>query len=274
MTACVPRLFRTKFRSMKIAVWVVAAMTLCACGRHGSQDAGAVDSGVRDDAGTSDGGCACIGVCCHECSPVIDGTLCDDRLQCTTTSSCTAGSCIATSQTCTVAEPQCQARACDELTGCGATMTIREGFPCDDGDAGTIDDHCDNGACVGTPVVFPGMCDSGRFTVTANTALDSTTGLTWGRDQSLTRLNWNDADGYCSGDGWRLPTIDELLTIHNGTADMPHASACAFPATSASFFWSSTASEIAGSFKMLDFGGCCSATSDAPDQLHWVRCVK
>lgn len=128
-------------------------------------DAEPSDGGTQDDAATDaaadavpdveEPDCLCEGVseCCDGCQPRNVGEACDDGRECTSASSCDEfGVCRGESDACDylLTDPQCQAVACDDVLGCGAVGSIRQGLPCDDGDDRTYDDRCDAGACVGT----------------------------------------------------------------------------------------------------------------------------
>lgn len=90
-----------------------------------------------------------------------EGTACDDGDPCTTGDSCRGGACTGTPKVCD-APSACLVHpgTCDPASG-SCTYTPRPAtWPCDDGDACTLDDHCDGkGACTGTPKV----CDAPAF---------------------------------------------------------------------------------------------------------------
>ena len=57
-----------------------------------------------------------------------------------------------------------------------------------------------------------------RYTVADGTVFDTRTQLTWQRTFPSERYTWDDATSYCAslalpGAGWRLPSINELLTL-------------------------------------------------------------
>lgn len=90
----------------------------------------------------------------------------------------------------------------------------------------------------------------------ADTVFDTKTGLTWkrctegqayaeGRCQGAPALwKWSDAVAKFSvqGDGWRIPSVDELSTIVEHRCRTPSANSVLFPDTPSSAFWSATAS--------------------------------
>lgn len=289
----------------------VALFTGCDEKSKPSTDAG-VDSGAdagRDsgvDAGSDAGPtCECAGMstCCDGCHPRNDGMACNDGLTCSATSACNAaGACVLATPTCTVTTPECQARSCDETSGCGSVTSIREGFSCNDNDANTYDDECSSGSCVGTPLACtvgnggcvgtevcvghdpnPNTCEcaSGRYQVTADTVLDTTTGRTWQRAQAPSTYTYTQAETYCSGlaiagGGWRLPTGPELVAIHYGNiSQAPNfTDPCAFPGTAADYFRTSTAGTVPDARRVVNFGGCCGAPDGDDAMALRVRCVR
>ena len=84
---------------------------------------------------------------CH----VVDeptSTSCDDGDACTDDDHCDSGACVAGKpHSCTDDNP-CTDDACDAADGCTFTNNVAS---CDDGDACTTADQCQNGACVGGP---------------------------------------------------------------------------------------------------------------------------
>lgn len=55
--------------------------------------------------------------------------------------------------------------------------------------------------------------NSGMFTIDSVCINDPSTGLCWDNYDSVTLINWSAAGTYCSGNGLRLPTIEELVTF-------------------------------------------------------------
>lgn len=99
-----------------------------------------------------------------------------------------------------------------------------------------------------------------RFTLTEETVQDNVTGLMWSRKNvGAKRLNWEAAKKACAeaGEGghddWRLPTIQELLTIVDYSKSAP-AIDSAFQCES-SWYWTSTAaaSSPSGCAWVVDF---------------------
>ncbi len=102
------------------------------------------------------------------------------------------------------------------------------------------------------------VCSSNpaRFEVNGAEVLDTRTGLTWQRCSSGQSFS----GGTCSGkakfitlaqafahaqanageQGWRLPNMDELLSLADGVCRDPAVDSIAFPATPSSWYWSSS----------------------------------
>ena len=133
---------------------------------------------------------------CHiagECDPatgrcsdpaVADGTSCDDGNACTQGDTCQNGVCVSGGAVICAAPDQCQeAGECDPATGVCTYQLKPNGTPCDDGNACTINDTCQAGACLpGTAVVcaasdqchVAGTCDP-RTGTCSNPAADDGT---------------------------------------------------------------------------------------------------
>jgi hypothetical protein len=86
---------------------------------------------------------------------VSSGTTCDDGNACTTGDNCNNGSCVGTPIACSDNNP-CTVDSCDPDTGC-VFIVASSGTPCDDLNACTTDDVCNNGSCSGTVI----NCDDG-----------------------------------------------------------------------------------------------------------------
>lgn len=83
-------------------------------------------------------------------------------------------------------------------------------------------------------VVAVPFTDNGNGTIT-----DNATGLIWQKTSSTTNMNWWVAIDYCNslslaGRTWRLPNINELISVVVPTADFPYNGE----------FWSSTTSYL------------------------------
>ena len=98
-------------------------------------------------------------------------------------------------------------------------------------------------------LALPALADapSGRYTFPTNgTVYDTRTKLTWQRMLDDVDYTQSAAVSYCTslsldGTGWRLPSVDELLTLIDPTKYSPAIDQTAFPGANTSFtFWSST----------------------------------
>lgn len=80
-----------------------------------------------------------------------------------------------------------------------------------------------------------------RFIDNGDTVTDQKTGLTWMKEDDGERRTLEEAKAYCEqvGEGWRLPTIDELQTIIDRSKYRP-AIDPVFTNTKSSWYWSST----------------------------------
>ena len=116
-----------------------------------------------------------------------------------------------------------------------------------------------------------------RFIVNTNgTVFDNTTNLTWQREVPNETFNWKEAKQYAAnlGDGWRLPTREELLSIEDRSGWNPAIDAAAFPNTPSEWFWSSL--PVAGSSDVawaVNFYSGHSGYSGIANSLR-VRCVR
>jgi len=79
---------------------------------------------------------------------------------------------------------------------------------------------------------------SERYRITGHTVLDTHTRLEWQAKQSGP-MTWDAAMKYSAelGDGWRLPTVEELETLVDRSRVDP---ASAFPGMPSEWFWSSS----------------------------------
>jgi hypothetical protein len=80
-----------------------------------------------------------------------DGSACDDGNACTQTDLCQSGSCVGGNAKVCAALDQCHiAGVCDATTGACSNPVKANGSSCDDGNACTQSDSCQNGSCVGS----------------------------------------------------------------------------------------------------------------------------
>jgi hypothetical protein len=123
---------------------------------------------------------------------------------------------------------------------------------------------------------FPSFVDNGDGTVT-----DINTGLMWQQDGSK-RIIWKDALAYCESltlaeyDDWRLPDINELLSIADYSKPLPAIDTNFFPLTLI-YYWSSTTNaQIPDESFQLCFGvrGRVEAHSKEKLGTSYVRAVR
>ncbi len=117
-------------------------------------------------------------------------------------------------------------------------------------------------------------CSPTRYDVQAGLVLDRATGLTWQQVADTGSYSWFGALTYCDGlgMGWRLPSVNELLTIVDDTTSAPAIDATAFPNTPAAVFWASSYGTITAAMS-VDFrdGHWGGTASDAPGLARCVR---
>ena len=88
------------------------------------------------------------GVCTGSAAP--NGTGCSDGNACTQNDACQSGSCVAgIPVVCTPSDPCHDAGTCTPTTGC-SNPAKTNGASCNDGDACTLSDVCQSGACAGS----------------------------------------------------------------------------------------------------------------------------
>ena len=111
-----------------------------------------------------------------------------------------------------------------------------------------------------------------RYRITGDVVLDTTTGLEW-QHEHAGPMTWVEAAKYAAklGDGWRLPTVSELVTLVDYER---HTPASAFPAMPVASFWSS--SSYAGSASYAWFVDFYSGYvyRGAKARTSYVRCVR
>ncbi len=99
-----------------------------------------------------------------------NGTTCSDGNACTQTDSCQNGACIGSSPVvCTASDPCHIAGTCDPVTGSCSNPAKVNGSACNDGNACTQTDTCQNGACTGTSPVVCTASDQCHLAGTCNT---------------------------------------------------------------------------------------------------------
>ena len=103
----------------------------------------------EDDNECTDNVCdSATGLCSNP--PVADNTVCDDGDLCSANDTCQSGTCTAGDAVTCQASDQCHvAGVCDSATGQCSDPNAPNGTACDDGNAATGDDSCQNGQCMG-----------------------------------------------------------------------------------------------------------------------------
>jgi len=110
------------------------------------------------------------------------------------------------------------------------------------------------------------------------TVVDNWTGLTW-EGRGMAMITWGDAVTYCQGlgDGFRMPTIKELLTLVDPARQNPATYLAAFPGTTATNYWSSTFSSwnagTGNQYHVVSFASGASVTDSEGNNAVSVRCV-
>jgi len=113
------------------------------------------------------------------------------------------------------------------------------------------------------------------------TITDKKTGLTWQRrSYAETRLNWKQALIYCTNlklgyfDDWRMPTVQELLTIVDYTESHPAIELLYFPDTIPSVYWSSTTVARYGNYAWGVYFGSGGTSSYSKNSKYYARAVR
>jgi hypothetical protein len=121
----------------------------------------------------------------------------------------------------------------------------------------------------------------GYATLAAGRVADKVTHLEWQQFSDDQLRTWSDAVGYCTGlmlggDGWRLPSRIELLSLVDFTAASPAIDVQTFSATPAEAYWSSSPFIGARSSAWgVNFGFRDGIVfTDNMTQPHHVRCVR
>jgi hypothetical protein len=136
---------------------------------------------------------AATGACSNPVAP--PNTACNDLNPCTTGDVCQQGVCGGTPKTCAAAD-QCHAAGiCDATTGACSNPPVAAGTACNDGNACTTVDTCQNGSCVGGS---PKTCTASDQCHAPGTC-DATTG-TCSNPNAVNGIACNDGNGCTSGE--------------------------------------------------------------------------
>jgi hypothetical protein len=122
-----------------------------------------------------------------------------------------------------------------------------------------------------------GVPPPARYTISASTVRDVSTGLTWAAAIDPVTETADNAIVFCAnlatdGGGWRLPEIAELETLVDTSRASPAIDPTAFPGTPSTQFWSRSA-YLTQTNMLLDFTGG-SVINGLTSTLHQVRCVR
>jgi formylglycine-generating enzyme required for sulfatase activity len=121
--------------------------------------------------------------------------------------------------------------------------------------------------------------DAGCYAMNDGTVLDPNTHLTWQRALDPASFAWTDAQAYCAsvaanGGGFRLPSMNELMTLVDVTRMDPAIDTAVFPETPSDFFWSSSpGANSAQTAWGVNFNKGSAATS-LVDFTSRVRCLR
>lgn len=110
-----------------------------------------------------------------------------------------------------------------------------------------------------------------RFKKKKGCYLDTETGLQWAL-KNFGPMSWDKATAEFNGsNGWRLPTIDELLTLVDYTKFNP---ATSLPDMVSSYYWSATtyAGSTYGAWSVYFYYG--SGSWSCKSSSHYVRTVR
>lgn len=113
---------------------------------------------------------------------------------------------------------------------------------------------------------------SDRFEIKETTVLDTKTGLEWAREV-LGPMHWKVAmdAAQAKGDGWRLPTIEELITLINFSRCEP---ASEFPGQPSVWFWSSSSYALNASSAWSVNFGYGNVDNNGKTYSYCARCVR
>lgn len=123
------------------------------------------------------------------------------------------------------------------------------------------------------------MSERFSFSDDAQTFRDALTGLTWQAAVSPSRHTWNEANAYAagldlSGGGWRLPEVDELLTLVDRSTYYPATWPALRGCTPSDWYWSvAPYAPSSGHAWVVGFSNG-SADSDCTRHTRRVRCVR
>jgi hypothetical protein len=137
------------------------------------------------------------------------------------------------------------------------------------------------GIALGLAATAHADAPAGRYTVAGGTVHDTKTNLTWQQAVPATTYTWADAKTFCAGvgsslggAGWRLATVNELLTIIDYSRSDPAIDPSYFPATPGGLFWTALPFNPSSTAAWLvNFGTGSTMFASAAAAFN-VRCVR
>jgi cysteine-rich repeat protein len=206
-----------------------------------------------DDGNTIDGdGCShacaiekCFNVTCAACLscdpttgacaiPRADGSSCSDGNACTQGDTCVAGSCVSGPLvTCTASDGCHDIGTCDPGTGACSTPAAPNGTSCNDNNACTRTDTCQNGTCTGGNPVTCTALDQCHVAGTCDTSTGLCSNPAKADGVSCTDGNPCTEGGTCQAGaciGGRPKTCTALDACHVAGTCSPSTGACSNPA--------------------------------------------
>lgn len=111
------------------------------------------------------------------------------------------------------------------------------------------------------------------------TVLDAKTGLVWQRAVDGVNRSREEAESYCAtlelpGDGWRLPTVMELLTLVDVRRSNPSIDGAVFPGTRIEEYWAVPRSAAPGAGWGVNFHLGSAERQSVANASYQVRCVR
>ncbi len=109
-----------------------------------------------------------------------------------------------------------------------------------------------------------------------NTVTDSSTGLIWTKSTVASDVNYKGATEQVEalGDGWRLPTVDELQSIVDRAKYRPAIDSEAFPDTENDCYWTSTPCAWNASARWVVYFDCGHVDDSRQYGVACVRAVR
>ena len=137
------------------------------------------------------------------------------------------------------------------------------------------------GACGPYDVLASGHdvgCETDDWSCGADVATHRETDLVWERRAPTGVFTWDEAQARCAGlrlvdrTGWRVPTLEELLTIREGSLS-PRIDLGVFPDTEGGWFWAAGAFNTF-SAHAVDFASDETSEARLKSEPSSVRCVR